>query len=261
MDNHKLNKIAECLETTTDIGKTITKSKHNKDLSYPHEFSLTLFLERFSDNSRSLSILIKSLNIYPNIETSIGLILRSSLLDFLTINYLIIIFETKGEDAYLEELNKLMFDNIARTVKTLKTYWDYGYINKTEYEELILSLKLKYSHYITILKIKDIESISGRKKLLTPIQLFTKIQLNSKYKKNSYAFELYDWYSKYDHFGILSYAFPRSSDTSNLLRIMQSISYLLEGIALVLILLNEQEYSDKLYKLMNDLNNLYLTNQ
>lgn len=260
MNNHKLNKIAECLETTTDIGKTITKSKHNKDLSYPHEFSLTLFLERFSDNSRSLSILIKLLNIYPNIETSIGLILRSCLLDFVIINYLIIIRETKGEDAYIEELNKLMFDNIVRTVKILKTYWDTGYINKTEYEERILSLKSNCSYYLTILKIEDIESIPDCNKFLTPIQLFRKIQSNSKYKKNSYAFVLYDWYSKYDHFGILSYAFPRWSDTKNILRITQSISYLLEGMAFVLILLNEHEYSDKLLELMDDLDNLDLTN-
>ena len=249
--NQELEKIAECLEKATDIGEAILNSMHNKKLSFPDKFCLAIFLERYSDNSRSLSGLIKSLNLYPHIETSIGLILRCCLLDFIIINYLVIVAKTKGKASITKELYKLLFDNIANSVFVLKTYRDTKYLSKKDYKIRIDSLKSQCSNYLTALEIEDLESIPNRVKFPSPIKMFRKVQLDKEYKKNSYAFELYDWYSKYDHFGILSYALPRWSSTKNILRIKQSISYLLKGMAFTLILLEEQESSDKLLKLID----------
>src|SRR5437870_3149272 len=85
-----VKKLEETIKVLQETGKIIEPvlEKFSEKEGDLFTFTMLNYLERFNSTTQSVETLLGVLIDRPSIETSIGLIIRSSLLDFMTITYL-----------------------------------------------------------------------------------------------------------------------------------------------------------------------------
>lgn len=257
----KLLDTINLIEQIAAIGKSALNKFHTNSYDLI-VFARINYLERFTHNFEAINILLREYKDKPNIETSIGLTIRASLLDFITIAYLDT-YIMDGNQAKVDEVFEgLIADQMHNTIKYLKLSRDTGLITNEDYKKAIENCWYTYNFFF-IDKIVDYDNPEKKlisSKLKSPTQYFKRIQNHSGTKPFSKAYDLYTYYSKYEHFGILTHFMQRQGINNNFETMMEAMRYMILGIGACFTFLNETKNliieKQRLEILKKDFNNL-----
>jgi len=244
MDKLTLETEAKLLEAIGYIDKVVAVGKSALEKFPTGDYDLLVFtfinyLERFTHNLEAVNILLREYKDKPNIETSIGLTIRASLLDFMTITYLstyqadILSKDDKENEAkFNKQFDGLMTDQIHNTIKYLKLTRDVGLITKYEYNVAIENSWHTYGFLFTdkTVNYENPESKLISKEHKSPKQYFTRIHNHPLTKKFSMVYDLYTYYSKYEHFGIMTHFMQRQGLNKDFEMMIASMKYMIRGI-------------------------------
>lgn len=202
----------------------------NPKLTEVEKYYYTL-LFKTNNTLDTANILFYNIINKPNISDSICIILRATLSDLITYEYLN--FISKDENELETNINRLYFDHVERTIKNVTNIFKPAY-KKTEKEiqEKINSLKIKKSKYFDSLgnplyKSLNFGVISGVNYILS----------NKKKDQNvsrvTIAFNYFDIFSKYEHLGDLTFSlihrqFDEEKLRGLLIEIQNSITIILD---------------------------------
>lgn len=181
-------------------------------------FTFITYLERFTFGIASINIQLKNFKDHIYLETSIGLNLRAHLLDFLVVTYLLS-YQTdiKSKDdieskrTFDKQFNSVLTDQLFNSIKYVKLSKANGVINTKQYRQIIENLWYTY-HFLFIDPTVDYDKPESKlisKEFKSPKQYFERINSHPIVKPYSGAYDLYTYYSKYEHFGIITYATRR----------------------------------------------------
>ena len=235
-------------------------------------FTFINYLERFTFSLESIEILLNNFKKKPNVETAIGLIIRASLLDFMTITFLssyqadIKPDNPNGQKDFDKHLDALVSDQIHNTIKYLELVKKSKLITQEEFELTIKNLNHTYSFLFNGVDLIDPSSMLKIKMFVSTKQIFTRIHNHPLTKKFAMVYDLYTYYSKYEHFGIMTHFMQRQNINADLDRIIWSISYIINGIGAAFAYLNNPTVKlvaeiQQLDKLILEFNNLGVSNE
>ena len=205
------------------------------------------YLERYTYALDSVNILLRSYEKNPNVETSIGLIIRTSLLDFMTVSYLRAYYsdispnDALSQEKFDEVFNSLLVDHINNTFKYLKLAKNVGFINEKERIETLDSLYHTY-HFLFNTAITDYDNPSEAlisQKYITPKDLFTKLISHPVTKNDAYVYDMYMYYSKYEHFGIVTHFLQRRGVNEDFSSMIESLTFVVKGLGLSMAFLSK----------------------
>ena len=256
-NKEKIEKAIKLLDSITTRGIDFMKN-FPEDKYELFDFTLINYLERFIYSIESITILLKNIKEKPNVETAIGLTIRAGLLDFMTISYLstyiqdmITKKDKESEDKFDKIFNGLMTDQIAHTLKYLKLARDTGLIKQHEYKSAIEGTCEKFSFLFTDNEIDYINPVSKliSGEMIRPIDMFTRMKSHPLTEKFAKVYDYYLYYSKYEHFGIMTHFMQRQGLDKDFSNIVSSIKYLTRGISACLAFLTlatEREIENKM---------------
>jgi hypothetical protein len=184
---------------------------------------------------KSLRVLIKEMNEDLSMEFSAGLIVRTLLLDLL--------FALRGYDLYkqaevagktyeatevelIEYCNSVFADGIGFTFKTLKNLQVKGIHSEAELYKAYTNMAEKYSAFVESYKEDGIAPKLKFQKGPGVADLFYTIARQEPLKKLAGSYETYSFYSKYEHFSILSYDLMRRPEEDQVKTLANSIELL-----------------------------------
>lgn len=237
-NQNKLVRVVKLLDLIVKTGKDAI-NKFTEE-SYKIEIFVYLnYLERFTYGLESINLLLIHYPKNPNVETSIGLIIRTSLLDFMTVTYLVSYqadikseIDTEGGEKYDKQFNAFLSDQMYNTIMYLKLVRDMFVITQNDYKEAITNLQLTYKSLFTDEHVDLInpENKLISKKFASPKELFKRIHNSPLTQKFSKIYDLYTYYSKYEHFGLMTHYMQRRGEDNNFETIIDSLKYLIKGI-------------------------------
>jgi len=189
-----------------------TLSYYNKkEIDSVQEFSLGL-LDRLYKSNISLKLLLQNIDSTPELEFSAGIIVRAMILDILIgLSFYKLLKDNLSKGLSNEEFknlvqefcNKILADGLDNLAQSLKMAKDFGYINSHQLKAIYDNISINHKRFLKLnLENGAIpESKYGRGD--SPTTLFKKLASDSAMKKIAGIYDLYLFYSKYDHFGIL----------------------------------------------------------
>ncbi len=210
-------------------------------------FTFINYLERFRDALDAVSVLLKSFSEKPNLETSIGLTLRAALLDFLTVTFLTSFYvdintdNSKGQEEFDSIINALNSDQALNTIRFIEVMLKNKFITREEFELAITKLHDNYNFLFNSLDLANPVASLKAKKHYSVKDMFHRINNHHLTTKFAGVYDLYMYYSKYEHFGMLTHFMQRHNLDTDLYRIIYSVSYLLRGTCSSLIFLNHPD--------------------
>ncbi len=222
------------------------------------DFVFIGFFNRFIDTLVSTNILLQNYKQNRNVETAIGLTFRASLLDFMTLvyfgSYELDIDDSKPETnkKHEEVLTNFVCEQLRYTIK----YWELVYksrvINDKEYSLALKNFYETHKVYFTHFDEKNLSACLKGKKY-TNTDMFNRIHQDKKLKHLSNVYDYYTFYSKYDHFGILTNSMQDMSITDEFSRIRYCYDYIYQGIIITVLKLGDKfpsllPYGDELQK-------------
>ncbi len=223
----ELNKYLDKIDTQLDL---FTRSNSGVNISQNKNSIMFLleYLLRCKSNLKSISILLSEEKIETEFENAIGLIIRCSLSDFISLLYIDDISNNHKDVIVFEEnCRKLQFDHFNNM--------DLSKEARAKYKDVIEikengKIKSKYGEFPSVSKIKRII-----KDKIKPYFLST--------------FDNWNWYSKYEHFGYMTYFIIRIDPKINYETHLKSLNLVLNGIKLVMEILENIEPKLKLKNL------------
>jgi len=234
-----LNDLILVIDELVALGKA-SLSKFPTDDYELLKFVFINYLDRFTYSLDSINILLRSYEKNPNIETSIGLIIRTSLLDFMTVSYMRVHYsdispnDNVAKEKFDEVFNSLLVDHINNTFKYVKLAKNVGFINDIEKTETIDSLYHTYN-FLFKTKIVDYdnpgESLISQK-FITSREIFIKLVSHSLTKSDAHVYDMYMYYSKYEHFGIVTHFLQRQGVNVDFSAMIQSLTFVVKGLGL-----------------------------
>lgn len=239
----------QLLSEISQIGLN-THEKFSSDNFDFETFFYLAYLERFKFNISCVSVLLKNIQEHPYLETSIGLTIRATLLDFMIItNLLSYKADIKSEkdidglNKYKNEFDSVIADQMWNSIKYVKTAKNTGIINAIEYKRIIDNIWIQYGN-LFISETPDYEAPES--KLITTVfksakQYFMRIHNHAIVKEYSNSYDLYIYYSKYDHFGIMTHYMQRKDINKDVSRIIDSLKYMIRGFGGCLILVSNEK--------------------
>ncbi|GAL86059.1 hypothetical protein MYP_3288 [Sporocytophaga myxococcoides] len=248
-NEEKLKQSIELLSQINKIGVS-SLSKFPNDHYELSVFTYICYLERFVFGLESIKILLIHYRSNPKVETSIGLITRTGLLDFMTIAFLNTYYsdiksqdDIEGEKKYNDQINCLASDQIQNSLKYLNTAIENGILTKEHYKKGVIKLHSDYNFLFNNQELDFDEPWKNLidKNFITPKQLFTRINSHKLTKKYSKVYDLYTYYSKYEHFGIMTHFLQGRGMDIDLGNIIASLKYLILGIGIIYCHLNYPE--------------------
>ena len=233
----KLNKGIKLIDETISIGKSALRKFPTK--KYELEvFTFINYLERFTFCFENINFLLKQYQHNPNVETGIGLMLRSSLLDLMTITYLSTYAEddikakNSNNEFFNEQFNILMTDQILNTFKYLKSVKEAEIISDSEKRKIIEQTVKDFS-FLFVNEEVDYEHPESKlitNKFLSPAFIYKRISKYPSSKNLSLVYDLYTYYSKYEHFGIMTYFLQRRGADVDFTNMITSFKYIFIGL-------------------------------
>jgi len=181
----------------------------------------------------------------PYREHSIALLLRASLLDYLTMLYLETYYieyrnNPKTEcPNYKTELEKLLSSQIRRIISISELDKQGKHFNKHSFNEYIDKVYLKYNFLFEPSVKLDYNKPSNSLKYKNGNDEITntkiRIRLDNVMRDSDinyvHVFSLYDIYSKYDHFGLISMSLKNMDTNEAFENMKNSLHYVLDGIS------------------------------
>jgi hypothetical protein len=196
-------------------------AKHkSKDFDFPTQFTFFHVLERIKFNLESLDLLVRSDII--KYEHGIGLICRNLLSDFITIGFIVKL--SKDEEDYHVNLYRLYYTDLSKAESFLNVYLK-AEIATTEDLKIFQGKKNNPEEihklvfdYATKYKINKFPSNAGI------IDLFIQSKLEDQWAKEIIAsYDLWVFYSKYEHIGWSSYNFTRNAEKTKAITRLLSV--------------------------------------
>lgn len=187
---NEINKIIEKIESKIDY------ESYDKDLSkveFPFSWTFQLFFERFDSSLKSCKTLISELDRLPLHDMAIGLIIRTMILDSMTI--LELLSHANDSHDVKIKIHSLLSDNLRHLFNK----------NKISEEEKILldALNKKFSFLLEDMGVAGIQDIlDSNNKYKSPSKIYLTLN-SSKFKSCAGVYFLYLYYSKYEHFGTI----------------------------------------------------------
>lgn len=202
------------------------------------------FFNRFIDTLVSTNILLRHYKEKRNVETSIGLTFRASLLDFMTVVYFgtyeqeINVEKPETQEKFDEVLTNFICDQLKYTIKHIELVYNSQIITFAEYSNMIKNFYDKHNAFFTHFDEKNLcTCLKGKK--FSVINVFNRIHQDKKLKHFSSVYDYYTFYSKYDHFGILTNPMQNIPISEEFARIRLSYNYIYQGLISVTLKLSE----------------------
>jgi len=238
-NTQKRDLICNSLESTSLIGYEIIDKVENKTLNIDILIYRDLF-ERFIFCFNSVGLLFKDYNetTFSN-DYAISILLRTSLVDFLNVVYLKIHhneYETKKESKqnYKTELGKFLCSHLKRVFDRMKKEHLSGNFSDQAYSKTILALKKDYNFLFekdSEFNIKEPWKTLIYKNEISNKTIIDKLKTQPNIRVRNYgrAIGLFDLYSKYEHYGILSRRFQRVDINERFINVIESLDLLIVG--------------------------------
>lgn len=204
-------------ESSNLLAGNLDMQLHEKFNAFSMQFLSLNILHRIVFYQRSLNPLLKELYTNEAFEFPIALLLRAACLDILQYGYIMkcldsLPLENATSDSIqkdiqpkiIKSLQNIYCDNLKNQISDWKCLKDVGELKNMDYELLISNLKQEYYSFFPGDSPQNCKSLSAR-------DLYKKLKQNKKYDVFSDLFSHYAYYSKFEHFGILSYSFTRPS--------------------------------------------------
>ncbi|WP_282043412.1 hypothetical protein [Winogradskyella flava] len=262
-NENKLFKLHQHFDVILEDGLEIIKKKHDSFNVYENLFN------RFISCFDSIQKLISGLDdknlhrAYP-----IAIILRASLLDYLTILYLRTYFleaqaGIKGaKTSYKIEYDKLLSEQLRRLIMSYGKEKNHPAFEIKKYQKFIDTIYEHYTEFfnpdIPIDYSNPVKSMKyGRKDEITTTVIRKRLDhFAPNMTRIDYltVFTLYDIYSKHDHFGMASILFSKSNINDVLDYIFRSIFNISDGLGVCIDFLNEElESKEDFSKIDNEI--------
>lgn len=235
----KRDLICNSLESISIIGSEIINKVENKTLNIDVLIYRDLF-ERFIFCFSSVGLLFKDYNesTFSN-DYAISILLRTSLIDFLNVVYLKIHhneYETEKESKqnYKTELGKFLCSHLKRVFDRMNKEYLSGNFSDQNYSKTILALKNDYIFLFekdSEFNIKEPWKTLIYKKEISNKTIIDKLKTQPDLRVRNYgrAIGLFDLYSKYEHYGILSRRFQRVDINERFRNVNESLDLLIIG--------------------------------
>lgn len=230
MTNQIINRIQK---RNIDLQRFLQNKKIDT-LDFSTEWMFYFILERYYINLSAVKELIQNMKAEDLPEMPIGLILRASLLDSLIM--LDLLYLSKDPNDLENKINIILIENITNSFSY------FNYLNQNDQLE-IMDLKLARENAEKLLEklpdkmgIKNINDLTQNKKLYKskkPYDIFKNLT-KSEYKNYAKCYDYYNYYSVYEHFGILYPMLARQNINEKLEKINQSLDYIYLVIDIIL---------------------------
>lgn len=203
------------------------------------------FLERSTFNLEAVNVLIGQYQTKPSMEHSIGLLVRSSLLDFIINVYLASYYIDKNDShLFTERLNGVLCDHLHNTFSNLEMVKNEGVLTQEQFNNSIDRLKMEFSYLFKESPIDYANPgrnlVIGRDKIDSVKGMYKRINAQIDTKKFGRAYDLYQYYSKYEHFGIMTHYFQKRGEDTNFKNMLWALHTMLVGMEHNLVFLNGQ---------------------
>lgn len=232
----KLYQLIELLENITPIGRLTLEGfpiDHFKDPMY---IRVNLF-HRYINRIEVMIPLMKKWEQNPDIEDSIGIIMRACLVDVISQFYLEDIHSKVNtcpsieETEYLQVAKDLLADHLFSGMKYLKTLKDDKVYTNEYYKESIDEWIKLYPFYF---KDEQIDYDNPTKSILaraypTPSKILKHIRQSELFKRHNpdQLYIIYFYYSKYEHFGATTNSIQTHDMNIIFYFMMDSLTYIL----------------------------------
>ncbi|UAY55762.1 hypothetical protein [Arachidicoccus terrestris] len=194
-------------------------------------FFCICMIERLSKGSKSMALLLQNIEKEPDLEFSCGIILRSLLLDALSVYNLFHIMAEEGN--YKDEAARLkaaeafcdtmLSDGLEHTLKYVKMAKDVNTISREMLEQTYKNLVSRYNIFFASYANDGTKPVLRNANRYSPAELFTRIATTRRFKELSKIYDSYLLFSKYDHFGILYFEASRQPFGDKLHKIKEAI--------------------------------------
>lgn len=207
MENEKL--INEML----NVIRPVLEKENGRKLDFPTEFTFFHVLERIRFNLQTIDLLIKTDIVLH--EHAVGLCCRNLLSDFITTGF--IIKQSKDQNEYYVNLYRLYYTDLRRTDSFFNMFSGAGFATEDEIKKYnekkndpndIYKLVFDYAAEFELKQFPSNAAI---------IEQFIKSDGKDLWNReiiNSY--DVYTFYSKYEHLGWHSYSLTRSGNKEKL---------------------------------------------
>jgi hypothetical protein len=188
---------------------------HKKFNAFSMQFFSLNILHRIVFYQRSLNPLLKELDANTAFEFPIALLLRAACMDILQYGYMMQCldslplektttgsFQKDIQPKIVESLQSIYCGNLKNQIYDWKCLKEKGVIQEVDLDLLVKTLNQKFFSYFPDESPTKCKSLSAR-------EIFKQLKEDSKYDVFSDAFFYYSYYSKFEHFGILSYEYSK----------------------------------------------------
>jgi hypothetical protein len=203
------------IQQTEEITKFYDQSKKNDILI----FCMTM-LERLRASSESLKILLADPAQYAKVEYGCGIIIRSFILDFLIVLNAADIYGKYNDRLHMknelkDELNDfclmMLTDTVKHTIKDIKKMKKYDLISEESVNEAYRNLASLYENcFQKESSLKSEPVLLFKRKIRKNDEIFDSVIKSEKVKDFKDLVPAYLFYSKYDHFGQVSYSVQKT---------------------------------------------------
>jgi len=227
-------------------------------------FALGL-LKRLLHASKSLSLSLKNFQNEPELDFSMGLILRAILLDTLIgLNFYKLLKDNLEKGITSEEMkastlnfcDRILADGLDNTAAYLQTATSLGLYTETDLKKAFNTFAKSYSDYFEPHQGDGIKPKSKYPKAPGPSDLFKTIAVDLDMKTISRIYDLYLYYSKYDHFGILYFEVQKETLSEKIKRRNKCINLFVRHCTILFDILERVSQKDpfvaKEYELVNN---------
>lgn len=224
-------------------------------------------LERLNSSALALSMLLPLINTNQNLDFSCGIILRSSILDYLIVlnMYIHLLDDEKNErpfdganNSLLTFCYKCLGDGLPQTFAYVNAAKEVGIITQEKREAIFNNMAVNYKVFLeshpgdgSTPKIKIKQRITAR-------QLFIDIAEHPEIKDFARIYDSYVGYSKYDHFSTLYFDVSRLTHIQKISQISKAVEHLIDSLSFLHMILRLHSGDDKFLNLQSDVASKYL---
>lgn len=229
-----LTEVQVLISKYTGISAEIIKNLDSNEFPRVHPDSLNyLFIKRFHYNSLAINELIGNYIKDRNYKLPLFLVLRTCISDYLYFLYVDSIIRENSSDENREfEIKSVLVDNIRYLLRDLSDLKKNNEISDEKYKLSIHSIEQMYPEFFDLELRKPINcknvNFSGIAK---------KLKKDSNYQDSSKAYDLYKFYSKFEHIGALTFDLSKNYDWYEKVEIhsiVMSITWIVHGLQLAI---------------------------
>ena len=192
-------------------------------------------LERLHASAKGLKVLLEKVESDPFLEYSAGLIIRTSLLDFLTV---LKAYDIQGQGVEKGEepdetkaalelyCNEVLADGLDNTLNYIRDLKSVGSIIEDDMRRTFANLAKNYPMFIEEYDGGDQRPTMKFRGEHSGKKLFKALSQRPMLKELAKLYDTYLWFSKYDHFSILSYDVIRQDQGEKLERLRNAVKQL-----------------------------------